>query len=145
MGDPFDQNLNPLPPGFEPNRNPLPPGFEPNETPSPFDPSPGIGTPGASPIPAGNELAAQVHGDAVLGHMQNAIRDKLMSLADDLGGEFHTLFTTYMAMPDEMKAHTLYRPLGDRIASVEALLNTLIHTAASFPPPWHDHVPHGAL
>jgi hypothetical protein len=102
------------------------------------------------PAPAGNIVtrdgAQPVDAADLLGDMEAGIRDKLMKMSDEFGADFTRLHTTWIDMPDEIKAHPMYKSLGERISSVEALLNTLIHTAASFPMPVEaPHVPHGAL
>jgi hypothetical protein len=97
------------------------------------------------------EADKQANGAKVLGDMEAGIAAKLLKMSDEFGAEFTRLHTTYIDMPDEIKAHTMYKALGERIANVEALLNTLMHTAASFPPPAEplvgtpSHVPHGSL
>jgi hypothetical protein len=80
-------------------------------------------------------LADQEHGAKVLGDMEAGIRDRLVKMSEEFGGEYAKLHAAYIDMPDEVKAHTMYKPLGDRISTVEALVNTLWHTAASFPAP----------
>jgi len=75
----------------------------------------------------------ELPGANVLGDMEAGIRDKLVKLSDEFGAEFTRLHTAYIDMPDEVKAHPLYKPLGVKISSVEALLITLVHTAESFP------------
>lgn len=128
-----------------------------------FDPSPGIGTKAASPVPdtapatlvipdppadtskadkiaadkaeADKVIADQEHGAKVLGDMEASIRNKLVSMSDEFAKDFIELHTAFNDMPDEVKGHTLYKPLAEKISSVEALINTLIHTAASFPEP----------
>jgi hypothetical protein len=124
---------------------------------SPVNSSPPFHTvaqPATAMTPAEKEAAVQANGAKVLGDMETGIRDKLMKMSNDFGAEFIRLHTTYIDMPDEIKAHTMYKALGERIANVEALLNTLMHTAASFPASFpapvdavaaSAHVPHGAL
>lgn len=92
-------------------------------------------------------IADQEHGAKVLGDMEAGIRLKLVTMSDEFGVEFTKLHTAYVDIPDEIKAHTMYKELGEKIASVEALFNTLMHTAASFPMPVvkDEHVPHGSL
>jgi hypothetical protein len=90
-------------------------------------------------------LADQEHGAKVLGDMEAGIRNRLVKMSEEFGGEYAKLHTSYTEQPDEVKAHTMYKPLGDRISTVEALVNTLWHTAASFPVPVDPPVPHGSL
>lgn len=80
-------------------------------------------------------VAVHENGAKVLGDMEAVIRGKLMDLCATLGEDYFRLHTAYIDMPDEIKANAMYKPLGDKISSVEALLNTLMHTAASFPMP----------
>jgi hypothetical protein len=94
---------------------------------------------------AAKEKADMENGAKVLGDMETGIRDKLMKMSDEFGAEFTKLHSAYIDMPDEIKAHVMYKPLGERISSIEALLNTLVHTAASFPMPIEPPVPHGSL
>jgi hypothetical protein len=67
--------------------------------------------------------------------MEAAIRARLMQLSVQLGGELAAIVSEYADMPDYVKSSPFYRTLGERISSVEALFNTLVSTAASFPEP----------
>jgi hypothetical protein len=71
----------------------------------------------------------------ILGGMEAAIRDKLLKISGEFNVEYINAHTAYLDMPAEIKAHPMYKQLGMRLDAVEALLNTLNHTAASFPAP----------
>lgn len=84
-------------------------------------------------------------GVKLLGDIETGIRDRLMAMTFELEGEFAVLKSAFLDMPDEIKALPMYKTLGERIASVEALLNTLESTAGSFPMPIDPPVSHGSL
>jgi hypothetical protein len=107
-------------------------------------------------------MSSEESGAKLLGDMESAIRNKLLDMSYEFGGEFSKAMAAYIDMPDELKAHPMYKQLGQRLDAVEALLNTLNHTAATFPVPVDEpngttvgtgasgptpapHVPHGAL
>lgn len=72
-------------------------------------------------------------GEKLLGDIESGIRDRLMALAFEFDGEFAVLKASFVDMPDEIKELPMYKTLGEGIASVEALLNTLETTARAFP------------
>lgn len=65
--------------------------------------------------------------------MEAGIRDRLTKLAETEAAAFADLHKAYMEMGVHVHAHPQYKWLGDKIATVEALLNTLMTTAAAFP------------
>jgi hypothetical protein len=110
--------------------------------PSPPPPTTVLNGMESPPVPPMDAAA----GAKVLGDMEAGIRDKLVHMSDEFGIEFLKLHSAYIDMPNEIKAHVMYKPMGEKIATVEALLNTLMNTAASFPAPSEDeHVSHGSL
>jgi hypothetical protein len=84
---------------------------------------------------ADKELEAHERGDKMLGYMETAIREHLIKMKEGAAIELDKMRAAYMEMPDDVKAHVLYKPLGDKLSSVEALLITLGTVIGSFPPP----------